>query len=724
LPQPEKITGTITHVHYKSPNWSAGRLKSDEGDNISFSGNLCAEQDKYVTLIGAFKTHPKYGQQFNVKSIEISIPTSAEGLATFLEKHPAMRGIGKVRSKKLAKVFGNDFEEVLLNSPEQIAQIAGIPSRDVLQMSEEWKRTTTTNAAMIQLAAYGLSYHQMATLTAKYGNNIIAILKEDPYFMLGELDGFGFKRIDEIALKSGVKKALPNRIRACLMWIVRDVLSNEGSTWIDQVEFLEKANEYLLIDDLQSHAMIRKAMFSILDNKNLRAEFIKKREKVVCAITLPNIYQMEKELARIFEKYACYNLMTERENGDKLIDFDINILNKKQQQAFINALYRISLISGGAGTGKSYTVAAITEFFSKSNYNVTLCAPTGKAARRLEEVCDNKFKASTIHKLLGYDGRKFKHDFLNKLETDIIIVDEVSMVDVPLMSALFDAINFETTSVVLVGDHNQLPPVGPGNILRDLIQTQAIPTTILTECIRQQGELKKNCSAILDGELRKTTPKLPNGAREWYLINNLSSPGMVSALLKEMFEEYLPKLGFDLLKEVQVLTPTHKGPIGTKELNRMLQKIMQAKIYRRNIIQDKRLRPVKGDKVICTKNNYDLDIMNGEMGIIFRELSGGEAAINFGNDKKRTLTKEQMGHIQLAYALTIHKVQGSEFPCAVLVMHKSHSFMHHRGLLYTGVTRASKSTIILGDNWGIRNCASKIKTDHRNTFLRELLKND
>ena len=300
------------------------------------------------------------------------------------------------------------------------------------------------------------------------------------------------------------------------------------------------------------------------------------------------------------------------------------------------------------------------------------------------------------------------------------------MTDIPLAWRLFQAVDLSKTAVVLVGDHNQLPPVGPGNILRDLVKSRAVPTTVLTHIIRQAGVLKENSTAVLSGEVRPTSEHVNGRRRPWYVIDKFTERDDVARLLMMLFEEILrERLGYDLIRDVQVLTPTHKGSLGTAELNIALQRVLQRKLHGVNVppVEPNRRPPLyPGDKVIQTRNDYDLGVMNGAMGMVLATGPKGALTVEFdGQAVEIEAGSESANHIQLAYACSIHKVQGSEFPCAVVIAHKSHSLMHHRNLLYTAVTRAKDSVIILGDRWGIDNCAAKRQVDRRNTFLSFLL---
>jgi exodeoxyribonuclease V alpha subunit len=306
------------------------------------------------------------------------------------------------------------------------------------------------------------------------------------------------------------------------------------------------------------------------------------------------------------------------------------------------------------------------------------------------------------------------------------VVDESSMIDIPLAWRLFQAVDRTRTAVVLVGDHNQLPPVGPGNLLRDLVKSRAIPTAVLTRIIRQAGVLKENSTAILSGEVRPTADVQTGARRPWYVIDRFSDREDVRRMLLLLFEEVLAeRLGYDLVRDVQVLTPTHKGPLGTVELNLALQRLLQKKLRGFDVPEmPPGHRPAfyPGDKVIQTRNDYELGVMNGAMGCVVEATPQGALTVDFdGAMVEIEACSDAASRLQLAYACSVHKVQGSEFPCAIVIAHKSHSFMHHRNLLYTAVTRAKESVILLGDRWGLDNCAAKRQVDRRNTFLSFLL---
>jgi exodeoxyribonuclease V alpha subunit len=715
------IRGTVETVFYSGPTFSAGRLRTSEGEDVKFAGRVFVRTSDAVRLEGRWVNHPKYGRQFEADCMGHDLEMDPEGLANFLANHPDVKGIGPAKARLIADRFGREFDQSIRNRPEEIAATAKVPVETAMELQRIWIANSEFNTAMAYLAAFGLTHHQVTTLVGKFGSQVVPILESDPYVLVREIQGFGFKRVDKIARKLGTPKDLPSRIRAGLHYCVLDALDS-GDCWVEHEDLLDRANTLLVMDTLDSREVIEVHLEALIAEGRLISQAF---ERLVVAD--PEIHRMEAELAVILQAGTAESPHAVA-NVDRLLDAEGGELNAEQRHAVRNALtYALSLMAGGAGSGKTYAVSTIASIAERLELKVVLAAPTGKAAKRLEEVVG--IEASTIHRLLGFNGHTYARDALNPVEADILVIDEVSMVDVPLAWRLFQAVDRSRTAVVLVGDHNQLPPVGPGNLLRDLVRSAAIPTTILTQIIRQAGVLKENSTAILDGEVRPTSDVQVGVRRPWYVIDKFSDRDDVRRMLLLLFDEVLSdRLGYDLVRDVQVLTPTHKGPLGTAELNVSLQQLLQKRLYGLNVppVDPNRRPPLyAGDKVIQTKNDYELGVMNGAMGVVLEVRSDGSLSIDFDvRPVEIDAGSDAIGNIHLAYATSIHKVQGSEFPCAVVIAHKSHSFMHHRNLLYTAVTRAKESVIILGDRWGIDNCANKRQVDRRNTFLSFLLDGD
>lgn len=719
--QRESIRGIVDVVFYSGPTFSAGRLVTPDGGEVKFAGKVHVRENDAVRLEGRWVVHPKYGRQFEADLLGHDLELDPEGLAHFLANHPDIKGIGPAKARLIADRFGADFDAAIRNEPESVAAVAKVPVETIGELRRIWIANRDFNHAMAHLSAYGLTHHQVTTLVGKFGSQVVAILEHDPYVLMREIPGFGFKRVDKIARKMGTPKDLPSRIRAGIQYSVLSAL-DDGDCWVEYEDLLDRANTLLVMDTLDSREVIESHLEAMIAEGALVSQAF---ERLIVAD--PEIHRMETELAAVF-KEACRRSPHAVADPDALLDAEGGELTPEQREAVRNALtFSISLMTGGAGSGKTYAVSTIVSIAERLERKVLLAAPTGKAAKRLEEVVGHE--ASTIHRLLGFNGHSYARDARNPVEADILVVDEVSMADVALAWRLFQAVDRTKTAVVLVGDHNQLPPVGPGNLLRDLVKSRVVPTTILTRIIRQAGVLKENSTAILSGEVRPTADVENGGRRPWYVIDRFSDREDVRRMLLLLFEEVLhERLGYDLLRDVQVLTPTHKGPLGTAELNIALQRLLQKKLRGFEVPDlPPGHRPAfyAGDKVIQTRNDYELGVMNGAVGYIVQTTAKGALMVEFdGAVVEIEPGSDAASRLQLAYACSVHKVQGSEFPCAIVVAHKSHSFMHHRNLLYTAVTRAKESVILLGDRWGIENCAAKRQVDRRNTFLSFLLESE
>jgi exodeoxyribonuclease V alpha subunit len=717
LKKPVTVRGRVEEVFYSSPRFSAGRLRTDDGETISFAGPIMVREHDPVVLRGGWEEHPKYGRQLKVESLEYDTELDGEGLANYLANHPDIKGIGPVKARRIAEQFGDDFDRVLSEEPETIAEAIHVPLWVVRSLRDEWLRTKAVNSALTWLAAFGLTHHQVKTLVERFGNNVVALLQTDPYLIAREVPGFAFKRVDKIARKMGAPKDHPSRIRAGILHCVEERVE-QGDCWVEYEELIDQANALLVMDTLDSRARIEKALDALIEEKALSCASCGGR----FLVAKPMLRAMEEDLGVIFGRQRNANPhFSEIPDLEELIDHAAPQLNVGQREAVLTALRnRLALICGGAGSGKTFTVAAIAGLYEEQGLSVILAAPTGKAAKRLEQVVGRE--AYTIHRLLGYDGQEFKRTAEDPLEAAVVIVDEVSMVDVPLAWHLFQAIDLGQTAVVLVGDHNQLPPVGPGNVLRDLIDTRVVPTVILDEIVRQAGVLKENSIAILRGEVQKTAPENGTGRRPWYLVDQFTDVWDIQRFLIELFESVLiERLHFDLVQDVQVLTPTRKGPLGVEELNAKLQHVVQDILWGVDVpppMPGRRPRFLLHDKVIQNRNNYELGVMNGAVGQVTAiERDGAMEVVFDGQPVIITPDSGRLSDLSLAYALTIHKAQGSEFPCAIVLVHKSHSFMHHRNLFYTGVTRAQEVAIVIGDRWGLRNCAQRRHLERRKTFL-------
>ena len=704
----KQISGSVDRVYFTSAKFCAGALVGQDGVRVRFRGPFCVSEGDSVTLTGQWKSDPKYGDQFDAKSVTYDLPETPEGLVQYLAKHPAFVGIGESTARKIVQYVSSaeHLDRVIRQDVQELNRALRIPKQTLHSLREAWIANSAQNEVRSYLASFGLSHLQMEALIEEFGSSVVGVLRANPYLIIQYVKGYGFKRVDKIARSMGVPKEHPGRLEAALCYLVFDEV-NSGHTWISRDELVRKALELLLLDSLQSDSIIEDALERTIEQGKL----ILNEDAVALA------YYAESEwfIHQCFQNYGNVTrpLGIRPSHGEGL--------KRAQLAAYEAALHHsIIVISGGAGTGKTHTLARIAKTFESAELKVALCSPTGKASKRIEESLRSQglsLEAKTIHRLLEYNGHEFQRKSLSIPSNpgagdtandafDVVIVDEVSMVDVPLMAELLRRIDLDSTRLILVGDHNQLPPVGAGNVLRDCIKHELVPTFILDEVMRQAGVLKTNSMAILSQRVMPTALGDPG----WSVIDSLSDPVQIQVYLRDLVLNRIPdRLGLDPVIDVQIITPTHIGPLGTKAINGMMQYLLHGEVNRKFAV---------GDKVIQTANDYCMGVMNGTLGIISEidTEAGTRYVVDFDGHGRKLVQDDQILNVQLAYALTAHKAQGSEFPCVVVLCHKSH-FFADRNWLYTAVTRASKYCILVGDRWGLSNAVKKNSVSQRRTFL-------
>lgn len=714
------LRGTVGTIIFSKSGYTVGTLWDKKIGTITFVGNVVVDRDQPVVLHGKYVEHPRYGRQFEVALAEFDREIQGDGLSAFLQKNSQLKGIGPKKAASIVAKYGKNFDKAIRERPEEIAKACKIKLDTVMSLQDMWTKGEHTNVAMTILYQYGLTPRQVKKLLDKMGNNAAELVKKNPYELIGAVPGLGFKRVDAVARRSGVPDDSPYRLAAGIAYAVQEA-SDFGHCWAEEGRMLTRAAELLELAGTPQAELLPGELDGLKDKGTLICrEF---GELTVWA--MPKLYHAERTLLSAFSRAnEPAPMFVDCSNVEAELDKLSPTLNDHQREAVLNATrHSITLISGGAGSGKTYSVDAIVKLTEFYGGRVTLCAPTGKAARRMEEA--TKRPASTIHRLLGL----FEDDQIPtaRVEDPVIVVDEVSMLDVSLAAKLFLAIDFNRTSLILVGDHNQLPPVGPGNVLRDLINSKVVPTVILDKVIRQAGTLKMNSTAILNGDVAPTLDKSDPEYGSWFVIGDKARDVEVRDYVCGLFAKVLcERMGFDILRDVQLLIPTRKGPLGCNEMNIHLQRLIQWKLWHTRVDpvpEGRNPRYYRHDKVIQIKNNYDIDVMNGTIGFILDIAPDGDLLIDFEGREVQVSAKDgSRSDLQLAYALTIHKAQGSEFPCSIVVNHRCHKFMLHRNLLYTGVTRASKTAIVVGDWYGIKSAAECVRVDDRKTFLSLLLK--
>lgn len=722
-----ELTGTVSTLYCQRPTFCAGKINTTRSFGLGFTIKGYVKTGQTLRMRGRYVQHAKYGRQFEADEIVYDMPETTEGLVQWL--HWNISGIGPATAQKLVDEFGKDLMPLIASDPGQVAAQCGLPITAVEAIARLWQQHSSRIAVQSKLAGFGLTQHQVEKIVEKFGGTAATVIEENPYLLLGEVDGLGFARIDEIALKCGVPRKDERRTTAALQWTLRGGYYDEGHTAMLKEVAIAKVEE--LLGEDAAHAGGAAALLETQGRLVHVSEPGSGGEAPVHYCT-PHAHRIETRLWKYFARGREENeyfdrlglpadsdqwkAITVKANGQEVT------LDETQSAAVLTACrYRVSVITGGAGAGKTLVARAIAKMFTGEQVPVVLVAPTGKAARRLREVVG--MDAATIHRTLGYnpDGG-FTHNEDNPLPAAVYIVDEVSMVDAELMASLVRALpepvedDHSGSALILIGDENQLPPVGAGAVLRDLIAHDLVPAARLTKCHRQAGTLKINATAILDGRVELTD--VENDPPAWVVHKGLRDADRVVAAVKSLYATHLQKWGYDAVTQTQFMTAKHAGKLGTKYLNKLLQWLHQKTLgveLDEPVEQDDR-RPALyiGDKVIHTRNNYQLNVMNGTVGIVESTsplvVAYDDQTIEYPDDCK--------GQVDLAYCLTPHKMQGSEVPCAVVVCAKANSFMQTRNWLYTGCTRARKTCVIIGDDESIRRAAERTDANKRTTLLQ------
>jgi len=712
------ITGRVSRLFCQKPTFSAGVLTTESGtDGVKFSVKGWVKPGEFVTIHGQYNDDPKYGRQFVGQTIVSAVPVSVDGIAVWLSWNAS--GIGTVRANKLVDTYGVNLPSMLATKPGEVAKTTGIPLDKITDLADKWSRSFATIGVETELASFNLTRHQVELLVDKWKGSAASVIKDDPYLLLGVIDGMGWKTVDEIAAKVGISADDPKRIRAAMTSVVREAIS-DGHTCLHEPTAFGVA-----VTKLESRKQSVKVTTEMLE------------KAVAEAVELKHLVRLETETANYLASGICYsdekylwkflkngnrpNPFINPEEADIIADMYQTIdLGKKgkvtldeSQLAAVRmaAKSRVCCITGGAGAGKTLVARAIFKMYRDNDTPVEFAAPTGKAARRLSEVVGKQ--ATTIHKLLG--NAAYKNPESGSLPSGVLIVDEASMIDSRLAYALCKASSDET-NIIFIGDDNQLSPVGAGAFLRDILAHELVPVSRLNKCHRQAGTLKRNCFAILEGIVEPSAND--EDPSPWMVHQRIDTAERLTSAIEALYEKYLPLWGIDPLVDTQFLTAMHKGAWGTKYINKLLQYLNQKKrgttLTKPNPKSDDRPLLMVGDKVIQTSNNYGLGVMNGQQGIVDHV---SPLVVAFDNRIGVTYPQENEGQVELGYCITPHKAQGSEWPCAVVICPKAHSFMQHRNWLYTGVTRSQRLMILIGDPDGITRAAERIETSRRQTLL-------
>lgn len=720
----ETLLGEVVSIVYSDPetNFVVCRLKSKQEPGIvtvvGSLGNIIPGTE--VTLQGQWRLHPKFGRQFQATWCEQSLPATAVGIKRYLSSG-MIKGVGPVLAERLIEKFGNKVLHILDKDPKRLLEIPGIGEKTLEKIVSSWEEQREIRNIIMFLQEHSVPPSYAVKIYRTYGKDSLSVLKERPYDLAYDIKGIGFKTADTIALKLGFPKDSLQRIEAGIVYTLF-TMSEKGHVYYPKDKLIEEVSKVLDINNID---FIEDAISSLINKKRIFCEDIGSEKKEE-AIYLAHFYKWEKEIASRLKEMIIgigNNVLLHQNIEDKIRELEDKIhisLSEEQRDAVIGALKnQVFIITGGPGTGKTTITRFIVTTLKKFGMKVLLCAPTGRAAKRLSEATG--FDASTVHKLLGFGpSGEFQYGDHRKLKTNCVILDEASMVDCHLFVSLLRALPL-TAKLILVGDVNQLPSVGPGNILEDLIKSQVVPIKELTTIYRQakKSMIVINAHRVNEGKFpirAKEDP--PKGDFFWMEEDNVQR--IQNVLISLVIKRIPQLLNCDPIRDIQVLSPMHKGDVGTMELNKLLQKHLNSSNRAiKYCLKGFRL----GDKIIQTKNNYEKEVFNGDVGIISEvNLELGELTVDF--DGRRVLyDQSELDEISLAYCISIHKSQGSEYPVVLFPVVMQHYIMLYKNLIYTALTRAKRLAVILGSRKAMAIGLKNKNKEERFTYLASRLRN-
>lgn len=709
-----KLEGYIEKIVYRNEEngYTVFTLISD-GDEITGVGTFSyIAEGECVELAGEYTEHTMYGEQFKVEMLTEKAPEDSISIARYLGSG-AIKGIGAVMADKIVRRFGQDTFRIIEEEPEKLAEIKGISLNKAMDISAQIESKKDMRKAMIFLSQYGITLNLAIKIYNRYGMEIYSVIRTNPYKMADDIDGVGFKIADEIAIKVGIHSDSDFRIRSGILYTLQCAGAN-GHIYLPEGILIKEAVELLGVN---SESVSKHLMDMMIDKKIIIKEYVDEGKVIYAS----SYYYMEMNIAAMLKGLDVRFKADESSVYKKLKDIERDEeiqLDDIQREAVIETTKNgLMVITGGPGTGKTTTINNIIKFFESEEMDILLAAPTGRAAKRMTEATG--YEAQTIHRLLelsavpeenGARGN-FERNEGNPLEADVIIIDEMSMVDMFLMNALLKAV-VPGTRLILVGDVNQLPSVGPGNVLRDIINSNKFKVVRLTKIFRQAGEsgIVVNAHKINNGQ----PVLLDNSMKDFLFMKRMEADAIISASLT-LIKEKLPAYVDASMLDIQVLTPMRKGLLGVERINGILQRYLNPPSDNKREKETANGIFREGDKVMQIKNDYQLEweirnkynltmasglgVFNGDTGIIRTiNMYNETLEVEFEDKKMVNYTFKQLDELELAYAVTIHKSQGSEYPAVIIPLLTGPKMLMNRNLLYTAVTRAKKCVCIVGSN--------------------------
>ncbi len=736
------LSGYVEKIVYRNnDNGYTVLTVADKRDETTCVGTFqYINEGEFVEMEGEYITHPSYGEQFAVEKYEIKEPEDEKAIVRYLGSG-AIKGIGPALADRIVRHFKADTFRVIEEEPERLSEVKGISKRIAIEIADQLEEKKDMRKAMIFLQQYGISMNLAVKIYQAYGQNMYDIIRQNPYKMADDIEGVGFKMADEIAMKAGINSNSDFRIKSGMLYLLSQSGIN-GHSYMPADLLLQQAKEMLGAD--------MEAMEQYLADLMIEKKIVVKRKGEEKRVYGTAYYYAELNIAVKLKELDVSENISESKVLKKIMAIEKRSeveLDEMQRQAVIAAANSgILVVTGGPGTGKTTTINSIIEYFESQGMEILLAAPTGRAAKRMTEATGHE--AQTIHRMLEITGAvdesgkniehlgmHFERNEMNPLEADVVIIDEMSMVDLFLMNALVKAI-IPGTKLILVGDVNQLPSVGPGNVLKDIIRSECFSVVKLTKIFRQesQGDIVLNAHRIHRGE----NIVLNNQSKDFLYVQRQEVNAVINATIT-LVKEKLPKYVESDMMEVQVLTPMRKGPLGVERLNEILQQFLnpsgpnkREKEYGSGLFRE-------GDKVMQIKNNYQMPwekqgyrgttleegqgVFNGDVGIVRKINTYVEnMEVEFEDGKYVIYPFKQLDELELAYAITIHKSQGSEYPAVVLPLLNGPRMLMNRNLLYTAVTRAKKCVCIVGVEQAVKEMIDNANEQKRYSSLSERVK--
>ncbi|UBK94076.1 ATP-dependent RecD-like DNA helicase [Clostridium perfringens] len=738
----EALNGIVESIVFKSSDTGYTVIKFRENNIIHTAVGVLphVKEGQNLKITGSWVNHSQFGKQFKVEECEEILPTSKDGIEKYLSSG-IIQGIGPVTAKKIVNKFGEDTLNILDNNIERLKEIEGIGKKKLETIIESYREQRELKNITIFLQTHGLSVNQCLKIYKKYGASSVDTVKNNPYILCDEISGIGFKTSDKIARSLGIEIDSPFRIQSGIRYVINEFCAN-GHTFMPKDELIKEASNVLTVSGDIIEENIKNAA---LDRK-IKLERVNDKEGV---FTIPNYY-CELGITNRILTLAISNFQDISVDVDHLIlqfEKKNNItFAESQKDAIISAFQNgIEIITGGPGTGKTTIIKCIIEIFETCGLKVLLGAPTGRAAKRMSESTGKE--ATTIHRMLDMGVfEKEESVFVtnaeeHSLEADVVIIDEASMIDITLMNALLKSIKVGTR-LIIVGDVDQLPSVGAGNVLNDFIESGFTKVVRLKEIFRQGKEsmIVVNAHKINKGEM----PKLNEKGTDFFFIRNDIKEGILNTII-DLINTRLPKFNsnWDKLKSIQVLVPMKKGVLGVTNLNERIQNVLNPKAPYKKEKEFRSMVFREGDKVMQIKNNYSLKwtriagkgeheglgVFNGDMGFIESiDLEGKKLSIIFDDERRVIYDFMYLDELDLAYAITIHKSQGSEFPVVIIPAYMGAPLLMNRNLLYTGITRAKEMVVVVGIpkalKYMVDNTRSMERYSSLNWRIKEVISNE